>query len=134
MAKILVVDDDPDFVAFTRDVLKRQNYEVITAASGKQALDVMRKNKPDLVLLDVMMSYLLDGLHVSEEMQKDPELRQIPVIIVTSIVGRPEAGMFPTDSRLSIDAWLSKPVQPKELLEKVNRHLRPTATPQPPGK
>jgi CheY-like chemotaxis protein len=133
MAKILVVDDDPDFVAFTRDVLKHQNYEVITAASGKQALDVMRKNKPDLVLLDVMMSYLLDGLHVSEEMQKDPELRQIPVIIVTSIVGRPEAGMFPTDSHLSIDAWLSKPVQPKELLEKVNRHLRSPATPQPSG-
>jgi len=133
MAKILVVDDDPDFVAFTRDVLKRQNYEVIAAASGKQALDVMRKDKPDLVLLDIMMSYLLDGLHVSEEMQKDSELRQIPVIMVTSIIGRPEAAMFPTDSHLSIDYWLSKPVQPKELLEIVNRHLRPPATPPSSG-
>ena len=132
MAKILVVDDDPDFVAFTRDVLKRQNHEVITAASGKQALDVMRKNKPDLVLLDVMMSYLLDGLHVSEEMHKDPELSKIPVIIVTSIIGRPEAGI--AEGRLSVDDWLSKPVPPKVLLEKVNLHLQPSATPQPSGK
>jgi CheY-like chemotaxis protein len=124
MAKILVVDDDPDFVAFTRDVLKRQNHEVITAASGKQALDVMRKNKPDLVLLDVMMSYLLDGLHVSEEMHKDPELSKIPVIIVTSIIGRPDKG------GLSFADWLSKPVQPKELLEKVNLHLQPPAPPK----
>ncbi len=128
MAKILVVDDDPDFVAFTRDVLKRQNHEVITSASGKQALDVMRKNKPDLVLLDVMMSYLLDGLHVSEEMHKDPELSKIPVIVVTSLIGRPDK------ERLPVADWLSKPVQPKELLEKVNFHLQPPATPQPSGK
>jgi len=128
MAKILVVDDDPDFVAFTRDVLKRQNHEVITSASGKQALDVMRKNKPDLVLLDVMMSYLLDGLHVSEEMQKDPELSKIPVIVVTSIIGRPDK------DRLSFADWLSKPVPPKVLLEKVSFHLQPPATPQPSGK
>jgi CheY-like chemotaxis protein len=124
MAKILVVDDDPDFVAFTRDVLKRQNHEVITSASGKQALDVMRKNKPDLVLLDVMMSYLLDGLHVSEEMHKDPELSKIPVIIVTSLIGRPDK------ERLSVADWLSKPVQPKELLEKVSFHLQPPAPPK----
>jgi CheY-like chemotaxis protein len=124
MAKILVVDDDPDFVAFTRDVLKRQNHEVITAASGKQALDVMRKNKPDLVLLDVMMSYLLDGLHVSEEMHKDQELSKIPVIVVTSIIGRPDK------DRLSVADWLSKPVQPKELLEKVNQYLQPPAPPK----
>lgn len=124
MAKILVVDDDPDFVAFTRDVLKRQNHEVITAASGKQALDVMHKNKPDLVLLDVMMSYLLDGLHVSEEMHKDPELSNIPVIIVTSLIGRPDK------ERLSVADWLSKPVQPKELLEKVSLHLQPPPTPK----
>lgn len=128
MAKILVVDDDPDFVAFTRNVLKRQNHEVITAASGKQALDVMRQNKPDLVLLDVMMSYLLDGLHVSEEMHKDPELSQIPVIVVTSIIGRPDKG------GLQFADWLPKPVPPKVLLEKVNLHLRPPATPQPSGK
>ncbi|MBM3135226.1 MAG: response regulator [Chloroflexi bacterium] len=128
MAKILVVDDDPDFVAFTRDVLKRQNHEVITSASGRQALDVMRKNKPDLVLLDVMMSYLLDGLHVSEEMHKDPELSQIPVIVVTSLIGRPDK------ERLSVADWLSKPVQPKELLEKVSFHLPPPAPPQPSGK
>ena len=128
MAKILVVDDDPDFVAFTRDVLKRQNHEVITSASGKQALDVMRKNKPDLVLLDVMMSYLLDGLHVSEEMHKDPELSQIPVIVVTSLIGRPDK------DRLSVADWLSKPVPPKVLLEKVNFYLQPPAPPQPSGK
>jgi CheY-like chemotaxis protein len=87
MAKILVVDDDPDFVNLTRRILQRKGYEVLTAASGQQALAVMRKEKPDLVLLDIMMSYILDGLDVSREMAQDPALKDVPVIMVTSLTG-----------------------------------------------
>ena len=71
MSKVLVVDDDADFVEIVRTILK-EHYDITTAANGKQALSQMRKQKPDLVLLDVMMSYVLDGLDVTEAMNQDP--------------------------------------------------------------
>jgi CheY-like chemotaxis protein len=123
MAKILVVDDDPDFVEITSMILEANGYQVITAANGQQALSRMRQSRPDLVLLDVMMSHVLDGLHVTKEMQADTELRSIPVIMVSSITTSPQAGMFPTDEYLPIDEWISKPVQPDDLLQKVKQCL-----------
>ena len=67
MPKILVVDDDPDFVKITRTILQSQKYDVITASTGEQGLAVMRREKPDLVILDVMMAYILDGLDVRRQ-------------------------------------------------------------------
>jgi CheY-like chemotaxis protein len=123
MAKILVVDDDPDFVEITSIILEAHDYQVITAPSGQQALVKMRHDRPDLVLLDVMMSHVLDGLDVSKEMQADAELRKIPIIMVSSIAGSLHAEMFPTDEYLPIDGWISKPVQPDDLLRKVKQCL-----------
>jgi len=123
MAKILVVDDDPDFVQITRMILEKHAYEVLTAASGAEALATMRREKPDLVLLDIMMATLLDGLSVSEEMQADPELKALPVIMVSSITDTRYASMFPTDEYVHMDAWISKPVDPDDLLKKVARCL-----------
>ena len=128
MAKILVVDDDPDFVQITRMILEKHAYEVLTAASGAEALATMRREKPDLVLLDIMMTTLLDGLSVSEEMQADPELKALPVIMVSSITDTRYASMFPTDEYVHMDAWISKPVDPDDLLKKVARCLRESGT------
>jgi CheY-like chemotaxis protein len=124
MAKILVVDDDPDFVEITRTILEANGYEVSSAANGDQALKAMRKELPDLVLLDVMMSTLLDGLNLSHLMSEDTELRQVPIIMISSITDSPSAGMFPTDEYIPIDAWVTKPVQPDDLLEKVAQFFR----------
>jgi adenylate cyclase len=123
MANILVVDDDPDFVEITSIILEANGYQVATAANGQQALSSMRENRPDLVLLDVMMSHVLDGLDVSNQMSADTELRTIPVIMVSSIATSPHAGLFPTDEYLPIDEWISKPVQPDDLLRKVRQYL-----------
>ncbi|KPL20502.1 MAG: hypothetical protein AMJ93_11780 [Anaerolineae bacterium SM23_84] len=119
MPKILVVDDDPDFVEITRTVLEGNGYEVASAADGEQALQAMRADPPDLVLLDVMMSTLLDGLNVSHVMSEDPVLSKVPIVMVSSITDSPSAGMFPTDEYIPIDAWISKPVQPDDLLSKI---------------
>ena len=73
MARILVVDDDPDFVKVTTKVLEKAGHEVVSAANGAKALKAMREETPDLVLLDIMMSYILDGLDVSREMAEDPD-------------------------------------------------------------
>ena len=85
MAKVLVVDDDPDFVKVTTKVLETAGHEVVSAANGARALQSMRQDPPDVVLLDIMMSYILDGLDVSREMAEDPELKEIPVIIDTKL-------------------------------------------------
>jgi len=119
MPKILVVDDDPDFVEITRTVLEGNGYEVASAADGEQALQSMRADPPDLVLLDVMMSTLLDGLNVSHVMSEDPVLSKVPIVMVSSITDSPSAGMFPTDEYIPIDSWISKPVQPDDLLSKI---------------
>jgi CheY-like chemotaxis protein len=123
MAKVLVVDDDPDFVRVTSKVLEKAGYEVLSATNGAKALKVMRETPPDVVLLDIMMSYILDGLDVSREMAEDPALKGLPVIMVTSLTGVKGSGMFPTDEYVPVDEWLSKPVDPDTLLERVSQAL-----------
>lgn len=117
--KILVVDDDPDFVEYTRIVLESQGYEVQTAATSDVALQMMREDRPDVALLDVMMSYVLDGLNLTRQMRDDPELKDVPIIMISAIVSREEAGVFPTDEYLPVDAFLTKPVDPAVLLDQV---------------
>jgi CheY-like chemotaxis protein len=119
MAKVLVVDDDPDFVKVTTKVLEKAGHQVVSASNGAKALKAMRQDVPDIVLLDVMMSYILDGLDVSREMAEDPALKDVPVIMVTSLTGVKGSGMFPTDEYVPVDEWLTKPVDPNTLLERV---------------
>lgn len=121
MAKILLVDDDPDFVNITRTVLQSKDHEVKIAANGQQALVAMRAEKPDVVLLDIMMSYILDGVDVTHEMAADEDLKDIPVIMVTSLASTPDADVFPTDEHVSVDGWMSKPIKPEELLAEIDR-------------
>ncbi len=118
-AKILVVDDDPDFVEIMRTILESAGYDVITASNGQQGLARVKAEHPDLMLLDIMMSSVLDGLDVSEQLAQDPDAKYMPVIMVSSIADTPHSGLFPTEEMVHMDAWLSKPVDPKVLLGKV---------------
>ena len=81
--EILVVDDDPDFVEVTRHTASAQGYEVARASNGKEALALMRRQPPDLVLLDIMMSYRLDGLDVAAAMRRDPALAGVPILMIS---------------------------------------------------
>jgi CheY-like chemotaxis protein len=123
MGKVLVVDDDPDFVEIVRTILLADGHEISTAANGDQALKRMREDRPDVILLDMMMSYVLDGLDVTRKMWQDPKLRKIPVIMVTSLTATREAAVFPSDEHMSIDDWISKPVRPSDLRKRVNELL-----------
>ena len=128
MPTIMVVDDDPDFVEIARLILE-QKYEVISAASGRQALERMREDKPDLVLLDVMMSYVLDGIDVAEKMSLDPELQDIPVIVCSSLpISRwPTVTKEPcANNQVAVADWVSKPMRPAELLDKIAKLLERT--------
>lgn len=123
MAKILVVDDDPDFVEMTRLVLERAGHQVLEAASGDEGFTRAKQEKPDLMILDVIMDTVLDGVSTSQRIHDDPELRKTPVIMVTSIANTDYAELFPTDEYIHIDAFMSKPITPAALLRQVDRLL-----------
>jgi CheY-like chemotaxis protein len=124
MSRILVVDDDPDFVEIVRLVLQREGYEVVTAPDGDTALRIMQESPPDLILLDVMMKGVLDGVATARAIGDDEIMHQTPLIMVSSITSSPMAEFFPTDEYLPIDTWISKPIQPEDLLKTVERYLK----------
>ena len=123
MKRILVVDDDPDFVEATRMVLESAGYEVLSAADGDEGLRQAREKKPDLVILDVIMRTVLDGLNMSREMADDPEQHDTPILMVTSIANSDYAALFPTDEYIHIDDFVSKPIAPDDLLKRVGKLL-----------
>ncbi len=123
MSKILVVDDDPDFVEATRMVLESAGYEVISAADGDESLRKVREEQPDLVILDVIMKTVLDGLYVSQQMADNPEQHNIPILMVTSIANSDYAALFPTDEYVHISDFVSKPIAPDDLLRRVKALL-----------
>jgi CheY-like chemotaxis protein len=122
-AKILVVDDDPDFQEYTRLVLERAGYKVVTAGNSDQGMLVLQREKPDLVVLDVIMASVLDGLNMSQRMAEDADLKHVPIIMVTSIANTDYLALFPTDESIHIDAFLTKPIAPAELLRQIERLL-----------
>ena len=122
--KVLIVDDDPLFVKSTRAILETHGYEVDSAEGGDEGLVKMRENKPDLVLLDVMMDWVLDGVSVSRSMMHEPALQQIPIIMVTSIRDSEYRGSFPQDEYLHINSWLDKPCSPEKLVSEVETVLK----------
>jgi CheY-like chemotaxis protein len=123
MAKILIIDDDPDFVETTRIVLEQAGHEISSAASGNEGLELIRADKPDLIVLDVIMSTILDGLNVSQQLQENPEHKDIPIIMVTSIANTDYAALFPTDEYVHISAFMTKPISPDQLTSQVNKLL-----------
>lgn len=124
-AKILLVDDDPDFVEATKAVLESQPYEVITALSGKAGLQKAREEKPDLVLLDIIMPGV-DGFQVCQQLKKDPQLAEIPVIMITSFSQKYRETSLGLSQGLTLEAedFVDKPVAPAELLIRVEKWLR----------
>jgi len=120
MSKILVVDDDPDFCEATRIVLESAGHEVLTAADSDEGLRAVRASNPDVVILDVIMKTVLDGLRMSREMAEDPEHSATPILMVTSIANSDYRALFPTDEYIHIDDFVSKPIAPAELLRRVS--------------
>ena len=127
MAKILIVDDDPDIVESTKVVLESEGYEVISASSGKEGLAKIRKGRPALIILDVMMERDDAGFDVCRELKKDQGYNDIPVLMLTAIKEKTgmdfkkEAG---DEAWLPVDDYCDKPVKPDELLSKVGALLK----------
>ena len=124
-AKILLVDDDIDFVEATKIVLESKPYEVIVAYEGDEALRKAREENPDLILLDIIMP-VKDGFTAAGQFKKDPQLSKIPVIMLTSYSSRRAGTSIPVSRGLELEAedYVEKPVSPQELLNLVEKYLK----------
>ena len=121
--KILAVDDEPDLIDLMHYHLTRAGHDVTTATNGWEAIHCVRQDRPDLILLDLMLPDL-DGFGVCEILRRDPLTATIPIVIVSAWAS--------TDSRqlgLELGAldYLTKPFSPAELVERVNRLVQARA-------
>ena len=126
-AKILIVDDDPDFREFVRIVLESHGYRVLEASNAPAGLALMRDELPSLVLLDAMISYELAGIGTIRAVRSDPQLAHIPLILISAVLSEDEDRFLPADERSMVDRFLSKPISPDELLAEVGELLKETA-------
>jgi CheY-like chemotaxis protein len=121
---VLIVDDDPDFVEVTRIVLRDAGFKVLDAPDGETGLSVLRKHYPDLIILDVMMNSLLEGISTTWTIRADKDLQNTPILMVSSIADSQFAEAFPTDEYVPVDNFLCKPIAPQQLLDQVKRLLQ----------
>ncbi|MBN1392116.1 MAG: response regulator [Sedimentisphaerales bacterium] len=124
--KILIIDDDPDITEAVKVILEKQGYAADIAEDGSKGMERVKANKPDLIILDVMMNTLSEGFLVSRELKKDPKYKQIPILMVTSV--KEKTGIdFETaagdETWLPVEGYLNKPVKPEVLLDKVRTLL-----------
>lgn len=115
--RILAVDDEKHIVRLIQVNLERQGYEVLTAFDGKEALQKVEEERPDLVVLDVMMPYM-DGFEVLQNLKRNPDTRDIPVIMLTAKAQ--DADVF-KGWQSGVDMYLTKPFNPMELISFVKR-------------
>ncbi len=116
--KILLVDDDVDLVTVMRGALESKAYDVVVAYNGQEGLEKAKKDKPDVVVLDILMP-VADGFIFADQFRKDPLLAKIPVLALTSFsesMGQP----FPFE----VSEYIMKPIKPRDLVAKVEQFLK----------
>ena len=119
MKKILIVDDRPEVVELVRVTLEGEDYEIVDASDGKEALKKVRLEKPDLVLLDVVMPKM-NGFEVCRKLKKDPQTKEIPIIMLTA-----KAQKVDKEKGREVGAsdYITKPFSPSALLTKIEKLL-----------
>jgi len=125
-SRILIVDDDPDFVAVMKVILEERRYTVATASDKEEGMSRIQANKPDLIIMDVMMSTWSDGFEMSRELKKDPQYQDIPILMLTGVEEKTGIGFKSTAGDpewLPVNGFLDKPVEPEVLLDEVKSLL-----------
>lgn len=123
--RILIVDDNKDFVEINKTAFEIAGYEVLTAHDGEVGLQKAGKEKPDAIVLDVMMKSKTEGFEIARKLHMDNDTRLIPVLMLTGI--RQEMGIpykfEPDDDYLPVVKFIEKPITPDRLIEKVKQLL-----------
>jgi CheY-like chemotaxis protein len=125
-SKILIVDDDQDLTNAMKIVLESEQFTVLSAASRTEGMEKIRNEKPDLIILDVMMNTWSDGFEMSRELKQDPLFKNIPILILTAVKEKSGIDFKSTAGDpewLPVDGFLNKPAEPQVLLAEVKRIL-----------
>lgn len=122
--RILVVDDEPDFAGIVQSNLKKSGYDVEVAYDGVEALEKIKANPPDAIVLDVMMPEK-DGYEVCAELKKDEKYQDIPIVMLTAVADHVGSTRYSHHQGMSMEAddYLPKPASADEILESVKRLL-----------
>ena len=125
--RLLIIDDDPDFVEGIKNILEGAGYTVEAIYNPKDGLEALQTNPPDLLLLDIMMGRGAEGVMLARKMRKDPKLREVPVLIITGMREQ-IAFLFPGEpvhpGFVQVDELVEKPVEPELLLDRVSALLQ----------
>ena len=115
----MLVDDDVDFVTVNKTLLEKYSYEVIVAYNGRDCLEGVRRKRPDIIILDMMMDTIGEGFEVSRELRNSERTKHIPLVMLTSVNTALPIRFKPDRTWLPVDMLLEKPVEPELLLEVV---------------
>jgi len=124
-ARIMIIDDDSDYRFTMETFLNRNGFETLTAENGQEGLDLIEKERPDLILLDVMMQSIYSGLEVCKQLRSNPDLKDIPIIGISGMGN--ELGVrldkWGDDEYFNVDEFYEKPVDREKLLERIKVRL-----------
>ena len=125
-AKILIADDDQDIRDSLQAILEGRQYTVVTAADKTEGMEKIKTEKPDLIILDVMMTAWQDGFDMARELKKDPQFKDMPILMLTGIKDQTGIDFKSTagdPTWCPVDGFLDKPVEPNILLAEIERLL-----------
>ena len=124
--KVLIIDDDVDFMESVANLLEANDYQVDSAANGTEGVKKAKANTPDLIMLDVMMTTKDEGFNVARELKQVAGLEDTPVIMVSGVRKKMSLpfGFEPDDTWLPIKQFLEKPVKPDALLIAIAEHIK----------
>ncbi|MGW8209537.1 MAG: response regulator [Syntrophobacteria bacterium] len=120
--KILIIDDDPSFLEICSAILEESDYQVDTASSSKEGLEKLVSQQPDLLLLDIMMATMDEGLNFATSMRQSKDLSKIPIMIVSAQPDAEKGYQRSVDKEMdwiSADMFMEKPINPQDLLHNV---------------
>ncbi len=124
--KVLMIDDDPEFVEAISNLLDAKGYDVQTASNGKDGVAAAQAENPDIILLDVMMTTKHEGFDTARELHDNPTTQNTPIIMLTGIRREMNLpfGFEPDDTWLPVKGVLEKPVKPEVLLKAIADNIR----------
>jgi len=123
--KIMIIDDDIDLVEAMRITLESDGYDVIDSQEGQKGLDILKNEKPDLLILDVMIGTLDEGFHLAYQIRNDNEIKDIPILMITAVGAQTgfEFDKQRDEDFLPVNEFIEKQVNPQVLLDSVKRNL-----------
>ena len=122
--KILIVDDDPDFVEAVSTFLEAHDCVVLKAGDGKEGVKLAKMEHPDLIIMDIVMNERTEGFFTVQEIRRTAELKTVPIFVLSSFYSAvPDFGISPDSGWLAHDEFFSKPVNLPELLAKIQQRI-----------